>query len=98
MSGLATCEVLRREYRVHEDSRFVRLATLSRSHLYNLRRSRTCQSKRRVWSKTRGSSAAIAVRKAPEPNGRPGYIRVDTVHQGDQDGRKGVYLINLVTK
>ena len=96
MSGLATCEVLRREYRVHKDSRFVRLATLSRSHLYNLRRSRTYQSKRRVWSKTRGSSAAIAVRKAPEPNGRPGYIRVDTVHQGDQDGRKGVYLINLV--
>lgn len=39
MSGLATCEILRREYRVHGDSRFVRLASLSRSHLYNLRRS-----------------------------------------------------------
>ncbi len=96
MSGLATCEILRREYRVHGDSRFVRLASLSRSHLYNLRRSRTYQTKRRVWSKTRGNGAAIAVRKAPEPNSRPGYIRVDTVHQGDQDGRKGVYLINLV--
>ena len=63
MSGLATCEILRREYRVHGDSRFVRLANLSRSHLYNLRRSRTCQTKRRVWNKTRGSCAAIAVRK-----------------------------------
>ena len=96
MSGLATCEILRREYRVHGDSRFVRLASLSRSHLYNLRRSRTYQTKRRVWNKTRGSCAAIAVRKAPEPDSRPGYVRVDTVHQGDQDGRKGVYLINLV--
>ena len=96
MSGLATCAILQREYRVHGDSRFPRLAGLSRSHLYNLRRSRTYQTKRRVWNKTRGSNAAIAVRKAPEPHSRPGYVRVDTVHQGDQDGRKGVYLINLV--
>jgi transposase InsO family protein len=28
--------------------------------------------------------------------GKPGYIRVDTVHQGDQDGIKGVYHINAV--
>ena len=28
--------------------------------------------------------------------GRPGYLRIDTVHQGDQDGVKGVYHINAV--
>jgi hypothetical protein len=38
----------------------------------------------------------IGTRKKPEPNGKPGYIRVDTVHQGDQDGEKGVYHVNLV--
>jgi hypothetical protein len=26
----------------------------------------------------------------------PGYIRIDSVHQGDQDGMKGVYHINAV--
>ena len=26
----------------------------------------------------------------------PGFLRVDTVHQGDRDGAKGVYLVNLV--
>ena len=26
----------------------------------------------------------------------PGYIRIDTVHQGDQDKQKGVYHINAV--
>src|SRR5213075_3297161 len=35
-------------------------------------------------------------RRGPEPDGRPGYLRVDTVHQGDRDGVKGVYHINAV--
>jgi hypothetical protein len=38
----------------------------------------------------------IGIRKAPAPQGLPGYIRIDTVHQGDQDGVKGVYHINAV--
>lgn len=29
-------------------------------------------------------------------SGKPGYIRIDTVHQGDLDGIKGVYHINAV--
>jgi transposase InsO family protein len=39
---------------------------------------------------------SIGERRRPEPNGRPGYLRVDTVHQGDLDGSKGVYHINAV--
>jgi hypothetical protein len=39
---------------------------------------------------------SIGERRRPEPNGRPGYLRVDTVHQGDLDGIKGVYHINAV--
>jgi hypothetical protein len=38
----------------------------------------------------------IGQRRAPQPNGRPGYIRIDSVHQGDQDGVKGVSHINAV--
>ena len=96
MSGLATCEILRREFEVHGDARFVRLAELSRSHLYNLRASRTCRTRRTTWEKTRPSPVAIAVRKAPEPNGRPGFLRADTVHLGDKDRSKGVYVVNVV--
>ena len=39
---------------------------------------------------------SIGLRQAPQPDGQPGHVRVDTVHQGDRDGEKGVYLINLV--
>ena len=48
-------------------------------------------------TKTRPTKAnKIGVRKAPAPEGRPGYIRIDSVHQGDQDGTKGLYHINAV--
>ena len=41
-------------------------------------------------------SAPIGERKKPFPEGKPGYIRVDSVHQGDLDKEKGVYHVNLV--
>ncbi len=39
---------------------------------------------------------SIGHRRAPQSNGRPGYLRVDSVHQGDLDKRKGLYHINAV--
>lgn len=36
------------------------------------------------------------MRRKPRPEGKPGYIRIDSVHQGDQDGVKGLYHINAV--
>jgi hypothetical protein len=41
-------------------------------------------------------SRSIGIRKKPQPNGKPGFVRADTVHQGDLDGVKGIYHINLV--
>jgi len=49
-----------------------------------------------VWTKTRPVTIPIGTRRAPAPNNRPGYLRLDSVHQGDQDGLKGVYHINAV--
>jgi len=49
-----------------------------------------------VFTKTRPTPVSIGERRKPEPGGRPGYLRVDTVHQGDLDGVKGVYHINAV--
>src|SRR6266446_4340992 len=72
------------------------VAGLSVSHLYNLRASELYRKHRLVCNGTRPAPLAIGVRKAPAPQGLPGYIRIDTVHQGDQDGMKGVYHINAV--
>lgn len=78
------------------DSRYERLALISASHIYNLRGSTSYQQRRRHFEKTRAKPSSIGERRKPSPEGRPGYLRVDTVHQGDQDKRKGVYHINLV--
>jgi transposase InsO family protein len=97
MSGPAMVCALRRQRDVFKDARFERLGSLSVAHLYNLRNSTAYKAKRIVKTKTRATKASsIGVRKAPEPQGRPGFIRIDTVHQGDLDGVKGLYYINAV--
>lgn len=96
VSGPATKKLMERACRVFGDARFERLAGISVSHLYNLRGGTSYQRTRRHWTKTRPTGVPIGQRRAPQPNGRPGYIRIDSVHQGDQDGVKGVYHINAV--
>ena len=96
MSGLATRVVLRREHQVFGDVRFERLAGIPASHIYNLRGSRTYRTQRTVVEGTKATAVAVGERRAPQPDGLPGFLRVDTVHQGDRDGATGVYLINVV--
>lgn len=78
------------------DSRYERLSTISVSHLYNLRQSKTYQSVRIRKTVTQATKRAIGIRCRPTPNGEPGFIRIDTVHQGDKDKVKGLYHINAV--
>ena len=66
------------------------------SHLYNLRHSIGYRRQRRQFNKTRPVRSQIGERRRPDPQGQPGFLRVDTVHQGDLDGIKGVYHINAV--
>lgn len=96
LSGPATKRILARAVEVFEQTEFTKLATISVSHLYNLRKRKTYQHTRRVHTKTRATNINIGERRKPFPQGRPGFIRIDSVHQGDLDGRKGVYLINAV--
>ena len=92
LSGPATKKLMERAYRVFRDIRYERLATISVAHLYNLRKRTGYQRHRRVWTKTRPVPLPIGERRAPVPNNRPGDLRVDSVHQGDQDG---VNLLSL---
>jgi len=96
LSGLATKKLMERAYRIFSDARYERLAVISVAHLYNLRQRPAYRRLRHVWSKTRPVTVAIGERRAPAPNNQPGYLRVDSVHQGDLDGVKGVYHINIV--
>ncbi len=38
----------------------------------------------------------IATRRPPTPESRPGFICIDSVHQGNLHGRRGLYHINAV--
>jgi len=94
--GPAIAHLLQRAHTVYGDARYERLAQLSVSHLYNLRKREDYQARRVSFTKTRAVCNPIGVRKAPRPKGRAGYVRIDTVHQGDLDGVKGVYHITCV--
>ncbi len=96
LSGPATRHILQREYEQYGDERYERLAKISVSHLYNLRASVRYRNQAAVFEGTRATATAIGERRKPEPQGRPGFLRVDTVHQGDREGVKGVYHINAV--
>jgi transposase InsO family protein len=96
LSGPATRHLMQRAVATYGDVRYARLATISTAHLYNLRRRTGYTERRREWTKTRPTQVSIGERRAPAPEGRPGFIRIDSVHQGDQDGVKGVYHINAV--
>lgn len=96
LSGPATQKILQRAYYDFGETPYHRLAEISVAQLYRLRQSRAYRQRRVAYQGTRPTPVAIGERRRPEPNGRPGYLRVDTVHQGDLDGVKGVYHLNAV--
>lgn len=96
LSGPATQKILYRECHDYGDRRYQRLAAVSAAHIYNLRKSRAYRACRVEYQKTKPVQVSIGERRCPDPQGRPGYLRVDTVHQGDLEGVKGVYYINAV--
>jgi len=95
-SGAVLKKLCERAYKKFGQSKYQRLAGISVSHLYNLRASKTYQRQRCTLTKTRPTKAPIGQRRKPCPNKQPGYIRIDSVHQGDLDKRKGIYHVNAV--
>jgi hypothetical protein len=96
LSGPATQKILYREFHDYGDERYQRLSSISVPHIYNLRKSRVYRERKICYQKTKPVQVNIGERRRPDPQGRPGYLRIDTVHQGDRDGIKGVYHINAV--
>lgn len=101
LNANATKNILKDEYERYGDERFKRLSNISVSHIYNLRFKKIYTSHSTTFTSTNPVSTPIGIRRKPQPMGIPGFLRVDTVHQGDRKialGKyeKGVYHLNLV--
>lgn len=97
MSGPAMKIVYQREYEEFGNMEYKKLAQISISHIYNLRGNFIYKNIVKSYHHTKPTTISIGERKRPNPKGKPGYIRVDTVHQGDDSELgKSVYHINFV--
>jgi hypothetical protein len=96
LSGPATRRILERELSEYGQSAYERLAGISVAQIYRFRSSEAYRKRNTSYQPTRPTPIPIGERRKPRPQGRPGYLRIDTVHQGDRDGVKGIYHINAV--
>ena len=96
LSGPATKRILEREHHEYGQAAFARLAQISVAQIYRFRNSEGYRKRNTTYQPTRPTPIPIGERRRPRPAGRPGYLRIDTVHQGDRDGIKGLYHINAV--
>lgn len=95
LAGPASVKIMKSDYDFGK-TEYVRLKDISISHLYRLRITDRYRFRAKTFTKTNPTKVNIGERRKPEPNGKPGYLCVDTVHQGDKDGEKGAYHINMV--
>lgn len=96
LSGPATKRIIEREHSEYGQAAYQSLAEISVAHLYRLRKSAVYRKGNPSYQPTRPTPIPIGERRKPQPQGSPGFLRIDTVHQGDLDGRKGLYHINAV--
>ncbi len=96
LSGPATRKILEREYNFFNKEEYDNISKISSSHIYNLRNTRQYRSHSLTMKKTNPVKIPIGERKKPDNRGNIGYLRVDSVHQGDLEKEKGVYHINIV--
>ena len=67
LSGPAVRCIVEREFRVYDQSEYERLAGISVSHIYNLRRSKGYRKIRVRVEHTQGRQVSIAERRKPDP-------------------------------
>ena len=95
LAGPATKKILQDECNLFHKKEYENIAKISVAHLYNLRGTRIYRSQSITVKKTNPVKNNIGKRAKPDPKGIPGYLRIDTVHQGDFEGKKGAYHINV---
>jgi len=96
-NGGSLKKTLKRMANIYGKEEYRNISAISVSHIYNLQKTvfyRRSVTFHQETKKAKGRT--IGERCKPEPGGKPGYLRVDTVHQGDKNGEKGVYHVNTV--
>ena len=61
---------------------YARLAEISVAHLYNLRNGKEYRRQAAAFDATRPTAVSIGERRKPDPQERPGFLRVDTCASG----------------
>ena len=98
VNGKATVKIMEREFGIFRKNKYQNISEISVSHLYNIRnKNRQYKTSEALhYTKTNPTPVSIGERRKPQPDGKCGYLRIDSVHQGDRDKQKGVYHINIV--
>lgn len=101
-NGAALKKILERMVKVYKMTEYQNISNISVAQIYNFRHSVLYERLTKKYTATKPNVVNIGERRKPDPQGKPGYLRVDTVHQGDEkevaNGKyqKGVYHINMV--
>lgn len=95
-NGVMVKKILGRMFKEYKDLSYENISNISVGHIYNLRKSVHYQRLTKKYEKTKPRVVNIGERRKPSLNGVPGFLRVDTVHQGDMEKQKGVYHINIL--
>ena len=97
MNGNAIRVNLKREFNLYGKKAYFSLAEISASSIYRYRKeSIVYLNDSLTYTKTNPVNNLIGQRRKPNNDGKPGYLRIDSVHQGDRDKEKGVYYVNVV--
>ncbi|MHB8362572.1 MAG: integrase [Patescibacteria group bacterium] len=96
LNGNSTKKILEDEFKIYGKPEYENIKDISVSHIYNIRKGTFYQNHVIKFTKTKSVARAIGERRKMESKGNPGYLNVDTVHQGDKNGEKGIYHINIV--
>ena len=88
LNGIATKLILQKEYKEFHKEEYKRISDISVSHIYNFRKTKKYFYQALTYTKTNPVKRAIGERRKPQPDGKPGFIRVDSVHQGDSKKKK----------
>ena len=96
-NGAGLRRILQRQIEKFGQLEYQNISKISVSHIYNVRKTPQYKRIAKSYCPTKPSvQVTIGTRKEPKPDNRPGFLRIDTVHQGDQDKEKGVYHINII--
>jgi len=80
-NGAALKKTLERMAGVYQKEEYQNIANISVSHIYNLKKKVHYLRSAFFYQKTyKGKGKVLGVRCKPQPQGRPGYLRVDTIH------------------